>query len=65
MVGVPVPGLKCNGYTWESWLVRHLRKAVYAGALYRYVKVLGSVHWEGVYSVGECTLQVLILLIDY
>ena len=48
--------LKCNGYGLESLLAHHLDKgSVYTGRG-AYVNVLGSVHWEGVYGVGECTL---------
>ena len=30
----------------------------------RYVNIHGSVHWEGVYSVGRCNLFELIFKID-
>ena len=43
--------LKCDDYGLESWLAGHLNH--------------GSVHWEGVYHVGECRLGVQIFLFDY
>ena len=57
--------LKCNGSELESWLVGHLReKQCTLEGQAQYVNVQGSVHWEGVHSVGECTLGVPIFLID-
>ena len=41
------------------------RKAVYTGGEAQYVNVWKSVHWEGVYRVGECTVKVQIFIIDY
>ena len=35
-----------------------MSKAVYTGKGPWYVNVWGSIHWEGVYSVGFCRLRV-------
>ena len=50
--------LNCNVYVLEAWLVGHLDKPLYIGEGAQYVNVRSSVHWEGVYSVGKCSLEV-------
>ena len=45
--------LKYNGYRLVSWLAEHFEKSIVHWKETQYVNVWGSVHWKGVYSVGE------------
>ena len=46
--------LNGHGYRLESLLAMHLDKGCIHWREAQYVNVWGSVHWKGVYSVGEC-----------
>ena len=58
------PAFKCNIYRLKPWLAGHLRQCTLEGEVWN-VNVGDSVHWEGVYKMGESTLRVQHFLINY